>query len=67
MRPSTVNEDLAQRFRQAPDANNARRLFEEILRACVRRIETPLILSENDQLAKRLTAGEQAQVSISAR
>lgn len=61
MRPSTVNEDLAQRFRQAPEANNARRLFEEILRACVRRIETPLILLENDQLAKRLTAGEPSQ------
>ena len=62
MRLSTVNEDLAQRFRQAPDANDARRLFEEIFRACVRRIESRwYTLLENDQLAQRLAAGELPQ------
>ncbi|MBO9101281.1 MULTISPECIES: hypothetical protein [unclassified Rhizobium] len=58
-RLSTVNEDLAQRFRQSPDTKYARRLFEEIFRACARRIESHwYALLENDQLALQLAAGE---------
>ncbi|GES47304.1 hypothetical protein RsS62_65560 [Rhizobium dioscoreae] len=59
MRLSTVNEDLAQRFREVPNTNDARRLFEEIFRACTRRIESGwYALLENDQLARQLAAGE---------
>ncbi|MGV1767893.1 hypothetical protein [Rhizobium rhizogenes] len=62
MRLSTVNEDLAQRFRQAPDTNDAQRLFEEIFRACARRIDNGwYALLENDPLALQLAAGELPQ------
>ncbi|KAA1184493.1 hypothetical protein FP026_03710 [Rhizobium tropici] len=62
MRLSTVNEDLAQRFRRAPNTSDARRLFEEIFRACARRIQSRwYALLENDQLALRLAAGELPQ------
>nr|WP_200985118.1 hypothetical protein [Rhizobium rhizogenes]QCL09196.1 hypothetical protein pC5.7b_329 [Rhizobium rhizogenes]QCL09828.1 hypothetical protein pC5.8b_338 [Rhizobium rhizogenes] len=62
MRLSTLNEDLARRFRQAPDENEARGIFEEIFRACASRIENRWhALLENDQLALRLAAGELPQ------
>ncbi|OCJ22047.1 hypothetical protein A6U89_33290 [Agrobacterium sp. B133/95] len=62
IRLSTVNEDLAQRFRRAPDTSDARRIFEEIFRTCARRIENRwYALLENDRLALRLAAGELPQ------
>lgn len=62
MRLSTLNEDLAQRFRQTSDTDDAPRLFEEIFRACARRIDSRwYALLENDQLALQLAAGELPQ------
>jgi len=59
MRLSTVNENLAQRFRQAPDTNDARPIFETVFRACARKIESRwYALLRNEQLALRLVAGE---------
>ncbi|NTG20662.1 hypothetical protein G6L00_09490 [Agrobacterium rhizogenes] len=59
MRLSTINENIAQRFRRASDTNDARRIFEEIFRACARRIENRwYVMLENDQLALQLAAGE---------
>ncbi|NTF90294.1 hypothetical protein G6L46_24400 [Agrobacterium rhizogenes] len=62
MRLSTLNEDLARRFRQAPGENEARGIFEEIFRICARRIDRRwYALLENDQLALQLAAGELPQ------
>src|SRR5215475_1260165 len=62
MRLSTINEDLVQRFRQAVDTNDTRRLFEEIFRLCACRIEGHwFALLGNEQLALQLTAGELPQ------
>ena len=59
MRLSTLNEDLARRFRQAPDENAARGIFEEIFRTCASRIDSrSYALLENDKLALALTADE---------
>jgi hypothetical protein len=59
MRLSTVHENLARRFQQAPDPNDARRIFEKVFRACARRIESRwYALLRNEQLALRLAAGE---------
>lgn len=62
MRLSTINKNIVGRFLQASDTNDARRIFEEVFHACLRRMKNVRYdLLDNDRLAILMAAGERPQ------